>query len=603
VIPTRALGAWRDRNGTTTFTVWAPAHERVLAHLDGRPAPVVLTPGPHGYHRLVVPDLSVGAKYRFELDGGDGLLPDPASRAQPEGVHGPSAVVDPRFPWTDTAFRPPAHTDLVLYELHVGTFTAAGTFDAVIPELDRLATLGVTAIELMPVAEFPGARNWGYDGVFPFAAHHAYGGADGLRRLVDAAHGRGLAVHLDVVCNHVGPEGNVLPRFGPYFTDSHRTPWGGAVRFTGPDSDPVRDYFVGAACWWARDCHVDGLRLDAVDAIVDSSARPFVAQLTREVRAAVNGQRRSVTVIAESAANDARLVRDEAVGGSGLDGVWSDDFHHALHARLTGERQAYYVDFGTLADLGDALRHGWTYRGRWSRFRRMTFGSPTDGVPPERFVVCAQNHDQVGNRPDGDRPSATLSAAALRLAAAAVVLAPATPLLFMGEEWATTSPFPYFTSHSDPALVEAVRVGRAREHGVAVGEDRFDPQAESTFTAGRPARHEGSDLMSAWYTALSAARRDLVPLGLLDRTRVAIVEHGTAGVITLAVGDAGGRAALVLLAFGPGGTIPLPRSGADGWRVGLDSGGRPWDARAAIALEVGEITVDAPRAIVLRAAP
>ena len=354
------IGATIDDDGRTSFRVWAPRCERVAVLLGDGPSgdrEVAMERDERGYHTVTVAGAPTGSRYRYVLDGG-AVRGDPASRSQPDGPDGPSEVVDHRYPWRDGDFHPPALAELVLYELHVGTFTEAGTFDAVMPELRALHALGVTAIELMPVAQFPGGRNWGYDGVAPFAAQASYGGPDGLRRLVDEAHRAGIAIVLDVVHNHLGPEGNHLADFGPYFTDRYRTPWGDAPNFDGAGSDEVREFFVESARWWTSGCHVDGLRLDAVHAIVDASATPFVGELTDAVHDVAASDRRPRLVIAESAANDARLVHERAAGGLGVDAVWSDDFHHALHAALTGERSGYYADYDRARRPRDRVRAG-----------------------------------------------------------------------------------------------------------------------------------------------------------------------------------------------------------------------------------------------------
>jgi maltooligosyltrehalose trehalohydrolase len=580
----RRLGAWVRADGRTELRVWVPAHAHVEVVRDdgGDGVATALEPEGRGYHAVVVDDLPVGARYRFRLPDGT-QLPDPASRHQPDGVHGPSAVVDPAFPWHDAGFRPPTPSELVLYELHVGTFTPQGTFRAASERLPALRDLGVTAIELMPIAEFPGGRNWGYDGVAPFAAQSTYGGPDGLRTLVDAAHGEGLAVHLDVVYNHLGPEGNRLREWGPYFTDEYVTPWGDALNFAGPGSDEVRRFFVESARWWVEDCHVDGLRLDAVHAIVDPSPRPFVQQLVEEVHRAAALAGRDVMVIAESAANDPRTIRSPDLGGWGFDGQWSDDFHHALHALLTGERSGYYEDFGALGDLAHAYEHGYTYDGRYSPYRDRVHGGPTGGIPGSRFVVFAQNHDQIGNRMRGERLAALVGPAALRLAATAVLLAPFVPLLFMGEEHGATTPFPYFVSHGDPELVEAVREGRAREFAAFQSEGAPpDPQREETFASAVLAdapTPEGAALR-AWHRRLLALRRSVPELATLDRdaTSVSVLEPQR----TLVVARGRADPVLVVLHFGAGqADVPLPGPGP--WRVLADAAEPDGPARTASA--------------------
>lgn len=468
------------------FRVWAPAAGQVeLQLVEPRTERVVLERVGDGYHEAVLPQVPPGSRYFYRLDGGP-ERPDPASRLQPDGVHGPSQVVDPAFPWTDGTWRGLPLAEHVLYELHIGTFTAEGTCEAVIPLLPELAALGVTALELMPVAQFPGTRNWGYDGAFPFAVQQSYGGPQGLQRLVDAAHRQGLAVVLDVVYNHLGPEGAYLHEYGPYFTDRYRTPWGMAVNFDGPDSDAVRRYFIENALYWVRCCHIDALRLDAVHAIFDTSPRPFLEELAGAVQEEARHERRLIHLFEENDRNDSRALRSAAHGGAGPDAQWNDDLHHALHTLLTGERSGYYQDFGELRHLGKAMAQGYVYTGQRSLLRRRAHGSPSSDLPPHRFVVFSQNHDQVGNRAQGERLSRLVPFEALKLAAGLVILSPYLPLLFMGEEYGELAPFPYFISHGDAELIEAVRAGRRREFAsFAWGSELPDPQDEATFRAAR----------------------------------------------------------------------------------------------------------------------
>jgi maltooligosyltrehalose trehalohydrolase len=417
----------------------------------------------------------------------------------------------------------------VLYELHVGTFSAGGTFDGAIGHLDHLAALGVDAIELMPVAEFPGDRGWGYDGVDLFAPHHAYGGPDGLKRLVDAAHARGIGVVLDVVYNHLGPSGNYLPQFGPYFSARHQTNWGDAVNFDGPGSDEVRRFVIDNALMWLRDYHADGLRLDAVHAFADSSAVNICEQLAAEVAALAAHERRPLFVIAESDLNDPRFVRGREAGGYGLDSAWADEWHHALHATLTGDRSGYYEDFGPLALMGKALRQAWVYDGTYSPHRQRVHGRPPAGLAGSQFVVCTQNHDQVGNRAAGERSSALMSEGRLRVAAALLLTSPFVPMLFQGEEWGASTPFQYFTSHPDPGLGQKVSEGRRHEFA-SFGWDPADvpdPQDPATFERSRlnwaePAAGPHAGLL-AWYRELIALRRRLAELTdpRLDRVKTA----------------------------------------------------------------------------------
>jgi maltooligosyltrehalose trehalohydrolase len=410
-------------------------------------------------------------------------FPDPASRYQPDGVHGASAAVDTRaFEWNDANFAGHSLPEFVVYELHVGTFTEEGTFAAAISRLDALAELGITAVELMPVAQFPGTHNWGYDGVYPFAAQNSYGGPAGLQQFVNAAHARGMSVVLDVVYNHLGPEGNYFGQYGPFFTKKYSTPWGEAINFDGADSEPVRAFFIQNALYWLREFHIDALRLDAVHGIFDFGAHHILAEIKERVRELSAQTGRQLQVIAESDLNDARLLHTPSTGGYGLDAQWSDDFHHALHTLLTHESNGYYEDFGALEDLCVAMREGWRYSGQYSKHRRRRHGNSPEGILPRQFLVCSQNHDQVGNRAAGERLAKLVDFESLKLAASVTLLSPFVPLLFMGEEYGETHPFQYFTSHSDADLIEAVRRGR-REEFVAFGwsEDVPDPQDEATF--------------------------------------------------------------------------------------------------------------------------
>lgn len=432
------------------------------------------------------------------------------------------------FAWTDSSWRGIHLPSAVVYECHVGTFSEAGTFAGAIPRLDHLVSLGVDAIELMPVAEFSGDRGWGYDGVDLFAPHHAYGGPEGLAGLVDACHARGLAVIMDVVYNHLGPAGNYLGRFGPYFTDRYSTPWGSAVNFDGPGSDGVREFFVDNALMWLRDYHCDGLRLDAVHAILDTSAVHICEELAVRVGSLADSLGRSLFVIAESDLNDPRLVRPLEVGGYGLDAQWSDDFHHALFALLTGESGGYYADFGSMADLGRALRAGYVYGGRWSAYRGRRHGRPAVGVSGSRLIGYLEDHDQVGNRALGDRTAALMSQDRVAVGLGLVLCAPFVPMLFQGEEWGTRTPFLYFTDHADASLGRAVSEGRRSEFAQFGWEPESipDPQAPSTFEASKldwsaVSSEEGARMLD-WVRCLVGLRRTWPELsdGRLDRVRV-----------------------------------------------------------------------------------
>ncbi|HEY6758168.1 MAG TPA: malto-oligosyltrehalose trehalohydrolase [Baekduia sp.] len=505
----RALGAVPVGDGQVRFRVFSLEREpRVV--LVGRAEHPMESEG-YGTWVATVP-AAAGHDYWYMIDGE--RLPDPCSRFQPAGLRGPSRVVDPgAWEWGDQEWDGVALEDLVVYELHVGTFTDEGTFDAIVPHLDGLAELGVTAIELMPVADFPGRRGWGYDGVYIWAAHEAYGGPDGLQRLVDAAHRRGIGVILDLVLNHVGASGNqALRAFGPYFTDKYSTFWGEAINYDGEWSGPVREWAVQAAEAWIRDLHLDGLRLDAIHAIFDQSAEHVVAELTRRVHAA----RWRALVIAESGLNDPMVVRDAASGGWGCDAAWADDVHHAIRTLVTGERDGYYAEFGSIGDVAHALRDPYVHDGRWSEFRKRRFGAPARDCPPERFVVFDQNHDQVGNRAFGDR----LPARARPLAAFCTLLSPYTPMLFMGEEYGEDAPFQFFTDHIDVEIAEATREGRRREFAAFAefaGEEVPDPQDPATFARSRLTRREDPRLRYL-YMELLRARRAL-PRGPVDDVR------------------------------------------------------------------------------------
>ncbi|MGB7087496.1 MAG: malto-oligosyltrehalose trehalohydrolase [Phormidesmis sp.] len=473
-----------------SFTVWAPQMDTVAVEIVGDEArSLPMKRDQRGYWHANAPELPAGTQYKYQIDGPqtDGIesWPDPASRFQPEGVHGPSAVIDhSEYDWQDHHWQGIRLIDYIIYELHVGTFTDEGTFEGAIARLDDLVELGVSAIEIMPVAQFPGDRNWGYDGVYPFAVQNSYGGPNGLKKLVDACHTRGLAVIMDVVYNHFGPEGNYTGKFGPYTTDRYRTPWGNAINFDDAYSDGVREYFIENAISWLRDYHIDALRLDAVHAIFDFGARHFLQALAEAVKVFADSRVQPAYLIAESDLNDPRLVRPVAQGGYQLDAQWSDDFHHALHTRLTGEVIGYYSDFTSLGTLASAIQDRFVYVGQYSPFRRRDHGSPATDLPSDRFVICSQNHDQIGNRMLGDRFSALISFEAQKLAAGLTLLFPYIPLLFMGEEYGENAPFLYFVDHGDENLIAAVRAGRKEEFLAFHSEGAPpDPASIDTFKA------------------------------------------------------------------------------------------------------------------------
>ena len=489
------------------MSLWAPRAESVAIEIeDGQMRP--MSRDVDGWWRL---EFRPVGRYRYVVDGC--AMADPRSPWQPEGVDGWSHLVDHgAFDWHDESWTGRPLGEAVIYELHIGTFSKAGTFDGAIEHLDHLVELGVNTLELMPVVEFSGARGWGYDGVLLYAPHHTYGGPDGLKRLVDACHARLLSVVLDVVYNHLGPHGNHLARCGPYFTEEYRTQWGAAVNLDGRGSDVVREFFVENALMWVRDYHFDGLRVDAVHAFADRSARPFLEQLTDAVHDLGVRLGRPIWMIAESDLNDPRVVRTRGEHGLGFDASWSDDFHHSLHALVTGERTGYYADFGSLEQLARALRQSYVYDGRYSKHRGRTHGRPPRGVSPERFLAYAQSHDQVGNRAHGERLSALVSTRLLEISATVFLLSPFVPMLFQGEEWGASSPFLYFTDHSDPALGDAVSEGRRAEFA-SFGWDPArvpDPQDEGSFLRSKldwsaVARSPHRELLS-WYRRLIALR-------------------------------------------------------------------------------------------------
>jgi maltooligosyltrehalose trehalohydrolase len=513
----RRLGATPVDDGLVEFRVWAlnASDDGVWVRVGD--AEHALTAEGHGVYAGRVP-AQAGEDYVYVL--GDHELPDPASRHQPEGLRGPSRIVDPRaFAWTDGGFQPRPLHEQVIYELHVGTFTPEGTFDAAIAQLPQLAELGVTSIEVMPIAEFPGRHGWGYDGVYLSAAHSAYGGPDGFQRLVDAAHASNLGVILDVVYNHVGASGNqALAAFGPYFTDRYSTFWGNAMNYDDEHSDPVREWVLQSAEGWMRDFHVDGLRLDAIHAIYDTGADPIMAVLADRVHAA----RKGALVTAESGLNDPKVIRPRELGGFGHDAAWADDFHHALRVLITGETEGWYVEFGRVADLAKAFRRPFVHDGQYSTFRKRRFGAPAGDRPPEQFIVFDQNHDQVGNRAFGDR----LSGDARALGAFCTLLSPFTPMLFMGEEYGETAPFQFFSDHIDEQIATATREGRLREFADAyakhAGEEVPDPQDPATFERSKLNR-ERDPRIAALYADLLRVRAQL------PRTDVVATHHDEDG--------------------------------------------------------------------------
>jgi maltooligosyltrehalose trehalohydrolase len=475
-----AVGAIYHGNNRCTFSVWAPLKKSVELVLPGfSEKKISLTCDDRGYWSKTMDNIEPLTRYFFRIE--EKQLPDPASRFQPEGVHGASAVVDPGFSWTDRQWKGLDLKDMVIYELHVGTFTSQGDFDGVIGKLRYLKDLGINAIELMPLSQFPGSRNWGYDGVYPFAAQNSYGGPSGLKKLVNEAHRNDIAVILDVVYNHQGPEGNYLMEFAPYFSDRYKTFWGSAVNFDDAYCDGVRNFYWQNAVMWLDEFHIDGLRLDAVHAIWDFSAVHFIEELVKKVRDLENRSGLRKVLIAEFDLNNPRYINDPSKGGYGMDGQWIDEFHHAFHSLITREKDGYYEDFGEPSHMAKAFRESYVYTGEFSTHRKKLFGRSNDN-DYDQLVVFAQNHDQVGNRMTGDRLTTQLSFEALKLSAATVLLAPQVPMLFMGEEYGETNPFQYFISHTDEKLVEMVRAGRKKEFSYFNWSGEVpDPQSEKTF--------------------------------------------------------------------------------------------------------------------------
>ena len=555
----------------TLFRVWAPRAREVDVVLPRQGERHRLHgPDELGWYELDVDGARPGDDYGYSLDGGE-PRPDPRSGWQPHGVHGLSRLVDhAAFAWTDRGWTGGVPlADAVVYELHVDTFSPDGAYGGVIPRLGHLVDLGVTAVELLPVVEYPGRWGWGYDGVDLYAPNSADGGPAGLKRLVDACHTQGLSVIFDVVYNHLGPSGNYLGEYGPYFTDRYGTPWGEAVNLDGPDSDAVRDFLVDNALMWLRDYHADGLRLDAVHAIVDTSATHILEELAARVDALEAELGLPKFLVAESDLNDPRLLRAPDVGGFGVDAQWSDDFHHALHAVLTGERAGYYGDFGSLGQLATALRQAFVYDGCRSRYRRRRHGRAPAGLPLTRFLGYIQNHDQVGNRAHGERLSMLVGPGPLRIAAALVLLGPSVPMLFQGEEWGASTPFLYFTDHDDPELGRAVTEGRRREFA-AFGWDPADvpdPQDPETFRRSKLRWDEVDEPVHAdllhWHRRLIALRRatpgltdglpDAVHVAYDDGARWLVYSHGP---VTVAC-NFGGAAVRVPVPAGPGGRVEL----------------------------------------------
>ncbi len=574
------LGASVSPEGVR-FRVWAPTVASISLVVAGESKEIPMDPEGNGYFTTFLNGAGTRTKYFYLLDG-KRVRPDPASRFQPEGVDGPSGVIDPdEFKWKDRDWSGIPLEKMILYEIHTGTFTREGTFEAIIPYLNYLKKdIGVTAIELMPVGQFPGRRNWGYDGTYLYAPQNSYGGPNGLKSLINACHQKGLAVILDVVYNHVGPEGNYLSDYAPYFTERYRTPWGRAINFDGPESDGVRRFITDNALYWVTEYHFDGLRIDAVHGIFDFSARHILLDIREEVQRQAKNLGRHIAVIAESDLNDVRIINPPGKGGYGLDAQWNDDFHHSLHTLLTKERHGYYQDFGDIHQMVKAFRQGFVYTGQHSSFRKRRHGSSSKHLPPSKFVVFSQNHDQVGNRMRGDRLSTLVSFEALKLAAGVVLLSPNIPLLFMGEEYGEQAPFRYFTSHTDPTLADAVRMGR-KEEFAALGwqGDIPDPQSEETFLLSKIhldlRRHGKSRILFELYRTIVKCRKEIPSLSQLSKGEIKIdaSKEGTLFVMRRSYGE--DRVCGIFNFFeNPAESRPLMEKGI--WHRTLDSSSKKW---------------------------
>ncbi|AFY41781.1 malto-oligosyltrehalose trehalohydrolase [Nostoc sp. PCC 7107] len=529
------IGAHYLGNGECEFTVWSPILNSIAVEiLTPEPQLIPLKPQAEGYWQIKVNDVYPDTLYRYRLNDLEAFA-DPASQFQPQGVHGASQVIDHQFEWTDTTWAGVPLEAMIFYELHVGTFTPEGTFAAIIPCLPELRELGINAIEIMPIAQFPGDthiqpdlayRNWGYDGVYPYAVQNSYGSPADLKQFVNACHANGIAVVLDVVYNHFGPEGNYMGQFAPYFTKTYKTPWGNAMNFDDAHSQGVRNYFIENALYWLRDFHIDALRLDAIQAIYDLGAKHFLGELAEVVHNFSRGETWKRHLIAESDLNNPQIIRPSELGGYGIDAQWSDDFHHSLHTLLTGDRQGYYQDFGKCADLAKAYQDTFVYDWRYAPHRKRFHGISCRDRPLSQFSVCIQNHDQIGNQMKGERLSQRISFAGLKLAAGAVLLSPYLPLLFMGEEYGETAPFMYFVSHSDPDLIQAVRAGRKQEfEAFHYAEDPPDPESAETFLQCKlnwELRHQGQHkVLWDWYRKLIHLRKTHPALLNYDRDSIA----------------------------------------------------------------------------------
>ncbi|GAB4024861.1 malto-oligosyltrehalose trehalohydrolase [Spirosoma koreense] len=533
----KTIGANYTGGGQCTFTVWAPEKESVTLHIvHPSERELAMEPGEEGYFQLTLDDIAPGTRYYFK-PGTKEDCPDPASHFQPEDVHGPSEVVDhSAYPWGDQAWRGLPFSDLVFYQIHVGTFTPEGTFDAIMARLEDLAKIGINAIQLLPICQFPGERNWGYDGVYAYSVQHSYGGPEALKRLVDACHARKMAVFLDLVYNHQGPEGNYLPEYGPYFTDKYHTPWGNAINYDREWSDGVRDFFTNNALFWFDQYHIDGLRLDAIHEIFDRGAVSLWELLHQRVRQLEKQLGRSLYLVAESDLNTPRVTQSPEQGGFGFQAQWLDDFHHALHVQIYKPDLVRYPDHGRMESLAKAYTDGFVFSGDYVRARKRTFGRPSVGVPGDQFVVFNLNHDQIGNLTGKERLALLVDFERQKVAAAAVLMAPYVPLLFMGEEYAEETPFYYFVSHTDPELIKTVKEGRKKDFASFVGTEPLpDPFDVATFTDCKIQWHQRTEgrhrIMLDWHQTLIGLRRSDPALRNLYKSDVRVTVLGQQGFV------------------------------------------------------------------------
>lgn len=571
-------------NNRCRFTVWAPGKKKMVLHIvHPSEQKIEMNSDDMGYFTTEV-ETPAGTKYLYIIDDAEKGLPDPASQFQPEGVHGPSQVVDhTSYKWNDSNWKCPAFEDFIIYELHIGTFTGQGTFESAIEKLDLLTDVGINAIEIMPVAQFPGNRNWGYDGVFPYAAQNSYGGAEGLKKLVDACHQKGIAVILDVVYNHQGPEGNYIEQFAPYFTDHYQTPWGKAINYDAEWSDGVREFYSNNAVYWLQNFHIDGLRFDAIHAIYDFGAVHFWEVVHEKINALEKKNNRCYYTIAESDLNAPRVIHPVEKNGFGFTAQWLDDFHHAIYVLLDKEGAERYTGFGSIQQLAKGYSEGYVHSGEFVEFRKRKFGKSSAGIPGNKFIAFINNHDQSGNRIDGARLCSLIDLDLTKVATAMLFLSPYIPMLFMGEEYGDKSPFYYFISHSDKDLIKAVQEGRKEEFKqyIKPGQEFPDPQSEEVFNGSKlkwEKRNSGEHkIILEWHKELIRLRNENAVLKNFDKECIRAEVLNEAGLI-LHRKDATGKKELVALMNVSEKEIPYFLPGNNGtWKKLLDSTEAKWN--------------------------